>query len=161
MVLAVAAIVLQQLIHTPWGLPGHRGIFWLSTLIAVRWAVDRPGVATGVALASSGVIVLAAPVLGFHTLPYLVAAVLLDALAAAPVVRRHRWLVVAAAPVIHLAGVFSPLVRSLAVSPPVDALAGMGPFLQGHLAWGLAAGVVGTAVGVLGRPLLHRPARTA
>ncbi|MGH3669844.1 MAG: hypothetical protein ACRDSH_04310, partial [Pseudonocardiaceae bacterium] len=33
--LAVAGIIWQQIVHTPWGLPGHRGVFWLSTLIAV------------------------------------------------------------------------------------------------------------------------------
>jgi hypothetical protein len=33
---AVAVITWQQLAHTPLGLPGHRGVFWLSALIASR-----------------------------------------------------------------------------------------------------------------------------
>ena len=50
---AVAGIVVQQLVHTPWGLPGHRGLFWLSTLIAARWTINRPGTALGIGTASS------------------------------------------------------------------------------------------------------------
>lgn len=53
MSVAVAGIVVQQLVHTPWGLPGHRGLFWLSTLIAARWTINRPGTALGIGTASS------------------------------------------------------------------------------------------------------------
>ena len=52
-VVAVGGIIVQQLIHTPWGLPGHRGLFWLAPLIAARWAIDRPSTALGIAAASS------------------------------------------------------------------------------------------------------------
>ena len=46
---AVGGIILQQIVHTPWGLPGHRGLFWLAPLIAARWAIDRPSTALGIA----------------------------------------------------------------------------------------------------------------
>src|SRR5919206_3088216 len=55
---SVAGIMLQQLIHTPWGLPGHRVLFWLTPLIATRWVINRPGTALGIATASSAGILL-------------------------------------------------------------------------------------------------------
>jgi hypothetical protein len=96
--LAVAGIIWQQLVHTPWGLPGHRGLFWLSTLIAARWAIDRPGTALGIAAASSAGILLFDPTMGVHVAPYLIAGFLVDLAAKATLVRRHPWTMIALAP---------------------------------------------------------------
>src|SRR6201995_3203038 len=65
-VVAVSGIILQQIVHTPWGLPGHRGLFWLAPLIAARWAIDRPSTALGIAAASSTGILLIDPSMGVH-----------------------------------------------------------------------------------------------
>lgn len=153
---AVAVIVWQQLGHTPWGLPGHRGIFWLSALIASRWIIDRPSTAIRIAAASSCLILVIAPATGGQVVPYLLAALLVDWAAAAQAIRRHPWLLLPLAPLIHLVGVLSPLAHSLGISPLGTVLPGMWFYIQGHLLWGAAAGVTGLAVGVPGRKLMRR-----
>jgi hypothetical protein len=153
---AVAVIVWQQLGHTPWGLPGHRGLFWLSALIASRWIIDRPGAAIRIAATSSCLILVIAPATGGQVVPYLLAALLVDWVAATQVIRRHPWLLLPLAPLLHLVGVLSPLVHNLAISPLGAVLPGMWFYIQGYLMWGAAAGVTGLAVGVCGRKLMHR-----
>lgn len=152
---AVAAIAAQQLYRTPWGLPGHRGIFWLSVLIATRWCLDRPGAALRVAAAGSCVILLADPTLGTHVLPYLAAALVVDRLAEVSLVRRHPWVMVPLAPVIHLVGVLSPFLHHLAGAGLGTTLGAMWFFIRGHLLWGAAAGVVGMGLGLSGRRLVR------
>ena len=153
---AVSVIVWQQLEHTPWGLPGHRGVFWLSALIAGRWIIDRPGTAIRIAVASSSLILVIAPVTGTQVVPYLVAALLVDWAAATQAIRRHPWLLLPLAPLILLVGVLSPFVRNLAISPLGTVLNAMWFYTQGHLLWGAAAGVAGLAVGISGRKLTRR-----
>lgn len=153
---AVAVIVWQQMGHTPWGLPGHRGVFWLSALIASRWIIDRPGTAIRISALSSSLILVMSPATGGQVVPYLVAALLVDLAAATRVIRRHPWLLLPLAPLIHLVGVLSPLVHNLAISPLAAVLPGMWFYVQGHLLWGAAAGVVGLGVGIPGRKLMRR-----
>lgn len=153
---AVAVIVWQQLVHTPWGLPGHRGVFWFSTLIASRWIIDRPGAAIRIAATSSCLILVIDPAVGGQVVPYLVVALLVDRAAAAPAVRRLPWLLLPLAPLIYLAGVLSPFVHNLAVSPLGTVLPGMWFYIQGHLLWGAAAGAGGLGAGIPGRRLMRR-----
>lgn len=153
---AVAVIVWQQMAHTPWGLPGHRGVFWLSALIASRWIIDRPGTAIRIAATSSSLILILNPATGVQVVPYLVAALLVDLAAAAPVIRRHPWLLLPLAPLIHVVGVLSPLVHNLALSSLGTVLTGMWFYIQGHLLWGAAAGVAGLGLGIPGRKLMRR-----
>src|SRR5262252_6173512 len=148
---AVAVITWQQLDHTPWGMPGHRAVFWLSTLIAARLIIDRPGSAVRVAAGSSGLILVIAPATGGQVVPYLVAALLIDRAAATRAIGRQPWLLLPLAPLMGVAGVVSPLVRNLAISPLGTALPGMWFYIQGYLLWGVAAGAVGLAAGLSGR----------
>jgi hypothetical protein len=153
---AVAVIVWQQLVHTPWGLPGHRGIFWFSTLIASRWIIDRPGTATRIAAASSCLILVVDPAVGGQVVPYLIVALLVDLAAATQAIRRFPWLLLPLAPLIYVVGALSPFVHQLSISPLSTVLPGMWFYVQGHLLWGAAAGVVGLGVGISGRRLVRR-----
>jgi len=153
---AVAVITWQQLDHTPWGMPGHRVVFWLSTLIAARLIIDRPGAAVRVAAGSSGLILVIAPATGGQVVPYLVAALLIDRAAATRAIGRYPWLLLPLAPLMGVAGVLSPFVRNLAISPLGTVLPGMWFYIQGYLLWGVAAGAVGLAAGLSGRKLTRR-----
>jgi len=154
--LAVVGVVLQQLVHTPWGLPGHRGLFWLSTLIAARWAIDRPGTALGIATASSAGILVLDPTMGVHVAPYLIAGFLVDLAASVKFVRRHPWTMIPLAPIILLVNLVNPFLHNLALSPLTATISGMGFYIQGHLLWGIAAGIVGMGAGVFARSRLRR-----
>ena len=153
---AVAVIVWQQLVHTPWGLPGHRGVFWFSALIASRWVIDRPGTAIRVSATSSCLILVVDPAVGGQVVPYLIVALLVDRAAATQVIRRFPWLLLPLAPLIYLAGVLSPFVHLLGISPLGTVLSGMWFYIQGHLLWGAAAGAAGLGVGIPGRRLMRR-----
>jgi len=155
-VVSVAGIILQQLVHTPWGLPGHRVLFWLTPLIAARWAIDRPGAALGIATASSAGILLFDPTMGLYVAPYLVAGFLVDLAASAPFIRRHSWMMIPLAPIMVLANLINPFVHNLAVASLPAVLSGMWFYVQGHLLWGLAAGLVGISAGTFGQPKLRR-----
>jgi hypothetical protein len=154
--LAVVGIVLQQLVHTPWGLPGHRGLFWLGTLIAARWAIDRPGTALGIATASSAGILVLDPTMGVHVAPYLIAGFLVDLAASVKFVRRYPWTMIPLAPIILLVNLVNPFLHNLALSSLTATISGMGFYIQGHLLWGIAAGIVGMGAGVFGRSRLRR-----
>ena len=154
--LAVAGIILQQLVHTPWGLPGHRGVFWLSTLIAARWAIDRPGTALGIATASSAGILFFDPTMGIHVAPYLIAGLLVDLAATSTFIRRHPWTMIGLAPVILLVNLINPFLHNLALSSLPTVLSGMGFYIQGHLLWGTAAGIVGISAGTFGKSKLRQ-----
>jgi hypothetical protein len=154
--LAVAGIIWQQIVHTPWGLPGHRGIFWLSALIAVRWAIDRPGTALGIAAASSAGIILIDPTMGVHVTSLLIAGFLVDLAAKTPFIRRHPWTMLPLAPLILLVNLINPFVHNLALASLPTVLSGMWFYVQGHLEWGVAAGIVGMGAGLLGHSMLRR-----
>jgi len=153
---SIAGIMLQQLVHTPWGLPGHRVLFWLTPLIAARWAIDRPGTALGIATASSAGILLFDPAMGLYVAPYLVAGFLVDLAASAPFIRRHPWVMIPLAPVMVMANLINPFMHNLATSSLPTAISGMWFFVQGHLLWGLAAGIVGISAGMYGQPKLRQ-----
>lgn len=153
---SVAGIVLQQLVHTPWGLPGHRVLFWLTPLIAARWAIDRPGTALGIATASSAGVLLFDPTMGLFVAPYLVAGFLVDLSASIAFIRRHPWLMILLAPIMVLANLINPFVHNLATSSLPTVISGMWFYVQGHLLWGLAAGTVGIGLGVFGQPKLRQ-----
>jgi hypothetical protein len=153
---AVAGIILQQIVHTPWGLPGHRGLFWLAPLIAARWAIDRPSTALGIAAASSTGILLIDPSMGVHVASLLIAGFLVDLAASAAFIRRHPWTMLPLAPLILLVNLMNPFVHNLAQSPLSAVISGMWFYVQGHLLWGIAAGIVGMGAGVLGKTWLGR-----
>jgi hypothetical protein len=153
---SIAGIMLQQLVHTPWGLPGHRVLFWLTPLIAARWAIDRSGTALGIATASSAGILLFDPAMGLYVAPYLVAGFLVDLAASAPVIRRHPWVMIPLAPVMVMANLINPFLHNLAMSSLPTVISGMWFYVQGHLLWGLAAGIVGISAGMFGQLKLRQ-----
>ncbi|MBV8710258.1 MAG: hypothetical protein JOY56_00670 [Solirubrobacterales bacterium] len=153
---AVGGIILQQIVHTPWGLPGHRGLFWLAPLIAARWAIDRPSTALGIAAASSTGILLIDSSMGVHVASLLIAGFLVDLAASAAFIRRHPWIMLPLAPLILLVNLMNPFVHNLAQSPLSAVISGMWFYVQGHLLWGIAAGIVGMGAGVLGKSGLGR-----
>ncbi len=153
---AVGGIILQQIVHTPWGLPGHRGLFWLAPLIAARWAIDRPSTALGIAAASSTGILLIDSSMGVHVASLLIAGFLVDLAASAAFIRRHPWIMLPLAPLILLVNLMNPFVHNLAQSPLSAVISGMWFYVQGHLLWGIAAGIVGMGAGVLSKSGLGR-----
>lgn len=99
---------------------------------------------------------MADPAVGGQVVPYLVVALLVDRVAATQAIRRLPWLLLPLAPLIYLAGVLSPFVHHLGISPLGTVLSGMWFYIQGHLLWGAAAGVVGLGAGIPGRRLTRR-----
>ena len=144
--LATGGIVLQQALHTPLQLPGHRGLVWLALLVAVRLGTRRAGLATAVG-AASGLAIFGlglSPNGAMGSLPYLAAAIAIDGLAAVAFVRSHPWLLALAAAPIHLLALADPVSRSLRVGVhPTALLQTMQTVIWWHLAFGLAAGVLG------------------
>ncbi|MEZ0365463.1 hypothetical protein ACAG26_17415 [Mycobacterium sp. pUA109] len=147
-VLAVAVIVGYADLRIPMGLPGHRGLIWLTLLVAVALTTRRRETVLAVGAGSTVASLL------LHLAPgpadsarYLAAAVLLYAVAAAPVVRRRRWLVALAAAPIHLvalAGSLAPMLGGGHLL--VLASAGMTERVLFHLGFGLVAGLLGWAI---------------
>ena len=91
-----------------------------------------------------------------HTFDYLIIGAGMAGEAAAQAIRRYPWLLLPLAPLIYLVGALSPFVHNLGISPLGTVLSGMWFYIQGHLLWGAAAGVVGLGVGILGRKLVRR-----
>ena len=60
------------------------------------------------------------------------------------------------APLMLLVNLMNPFVHNLAQSSLPTVLSGMWFYVQGHLEWGVAAGIVGMGVGVFGRSMLRR-----
>ena len=145
-VVAVTAIVASAEIRVPVGLPGHRGIIWLASLVATALATRyRESV-----IAVGGASTVLAQVL--HITPgvgpsarYLAAAVLLYAASFVPVIGRRGWFIALAAAPIHLVALVSPTVagphRGLLVSTN-----GLSDKVLFHLAFGLVAGLIGWVV---------------
>ncbi len=147
--LAIVAIVAYADIHIPMGLPGHRGLVWLTLLVAVVLVTHRPatvvavGAASTVATLAINVPIGAAAAAG--SMRYLTAAVLLYAVAATPMVRRRRWLIVLAAAPIHLVAL-ADSVAVLLGRGNLPVFAGMAEKALFHLGFGLAAGILGWAI---------------
>lgn len=132
---AVAAVAVESELRIPVGLPGHRGLWWLSVLVAVAMIARPRGTATAVGMASSLVAI------GMGTDPttalrYAAAAVLLDAALMVPLVRRRPILLALLAAPIHLVALATPVLHG-------TGLAGLGDKALFHLAFGLFAGLIG------------------
>lgn len=136
--LAVVAIVAYGDVRIPMGLPGHRGLVWLSLLVAVALATHRRATVVAVGAASTvATVAMHFPGAG-GSVRYVAAAILLYAVAATPAARTRRWLVALAAAPIHLV--------ALADSGAVLAGAWMVEKALFHLGFGLAAGLLGWAI---------------
>jgi len=146
--LAVAVIVASSDIAIPLRLPGHRGLVWLTMLVAVALVTRRRATVIAVGAASTmATAALHAMGGSWQSARYLAAAILLYAVIAIPVVRGQRWLLSLAAAPIHL----------VALAGSVVALRGGGHFsamvsdamtekVAFHLVFGLLAGLLAWAV---------------
>lgn len=145
-VIAVATIVGYADIRIPMGLPGHRGLVWLTLLVAVALVTRRRQtvIAVGAASTTATLMLHAEP---WTSARYLVAAVVLCAVSAVPVVRHRPWLVALAAAPIHLVALAAPIAALIGGGyVPAVFSVGMGEKLLWHLAFGLMAGVLGWGV---------------
>jgi hypothetical protein len=145
---AVAVIVAAAEVRIPIGLPGHRGMMWLAALVAVALATRHREsvVAVGAASTVTTQFLHIGPGAG-QSARYLGAAVLLYALSFVPVIGRRGWFIALTAAPIHLVALLNPAAAGLHRGYLV------GPFTAGfsekalfHLAFGLAAGLVGWGV---------------
>lgn len=135
--LAVVVIAGYADIRIPMGLPGHRGLIWLTMLVAVVLTTRRRSTVLAVGVAATLAAVSLHPPMGGTR--YLAAAVLLYAVAG--VARRRRWEVALAAAPIHL----------VALADSVLVLPGLAEKALCHLGFGLAAGALGWAIASLVR----------
>ncbi|WP_424381786.1 hypothetical protein [Mycobacterium sp.] len=133
-VLAALLIVASADIRIPIGMPGHRGLVWLTLLVTVVLVTRSRETVVAVGATSTVATAL------LHTAPgmwasarYVAAAVLLYAAAVLPVVGRRRWLIALAAAPIHLVALIGSV-----VGLPEKALL--------HLGFGLVAGLLGWAM---------------
>ncbi|OBH55826.1 hypothetical protein A5685_10290 [Mycobacterium colombiense] len=150
---AVAIIVASTDIRIPLGLPGHRGLIWLTMLVAVVLVTARRETVLAVGVAAS---IAALPMHGdpLWSSRYVGAAILLYAVASLPVVRVRRWLLAVVAAPIHLVALASS-VFSWHSGPVMSAWASNGMLERAgwHLVFGLVAGLLAWAVALcLGRP---------
>ncbi|OMB91098.1 hypothetical protein [Mycobacterium colombiense] len=152
---AVAIIVASTDIRIPLGLPGHRGLIWLTMLVAVVLVTARRETVLAVGVAAS---IAALPMHGLSdplwSSRYVSAAALLYAVASLPVMRVRRWLLAVAAAPIHLVALASSgfswhsgAVMSAWTSNGMLERAGW------HLVFGFVAGLLAWVVALgLGRP---------
>lgn len=148
--LAVGVIVAYADVRIPMGLPGHRGLVWLSLLVAVVLATHRRATVIAVGAAST----VAAGAIHFPSgvaaaaggsVRYVAAAILLYAVAATPVAQTRRWLVVLAAAPIHLVALVDSRMLGGGYLSTL-ATPGMAEKMLFHLVFGIAAGLVGWAM---------------
>lgn len=152
--LATAIIVASTDIRIPLGLPGHRGLVWLTLLVAVALVTVRRETVLAVGAAAS---TAALPMHGLSdplwSSRYVAAAALLYAAACVPVVRARRWLLALAAAPIHLVALVSSVV-AFHGGGHMSAWVSTGilektfwhlvfGFLAGLLAWVVAVGLIG------------------
>lgn len=149
--LAVATIVASTDVRIPLGLPGHRGLIWLTLLVAVVLVTVRRETVLAVGAAST---VATLPMHGWSdplwSSRYVAAAALLYAAASVPAMRARRWLLALAAAPIHLVALASSVFGlhagghlSTWVSSGLVEKAGWHlffGFLAGLLAWVMALG---------------------
>ncbi len=145
-VAAAAVITLSSEMRMPLGLPGHRGLVWLTLLVAVALTARRPSTVLAVGAASTAATVLLqsgpGPGAGVR---YLGAAALLCLLTTNPAVRGRRWLVALAAAPIHLVALAVPITTGL-IGGHHAAMMGIGDKALFHLGFGLVAGILGWAI---------------
>lgn len=146
--LAVAAIVASTDVRIPLGLPGHRGLIWLTLLVAVALVTVRRETVLAVGAAST---VAALPMHGWSdplwSSRYVAAAALLYAVASLPTVRARRWLLAIAAAPIHLVALASS-VFSLHTGGHMSTWVSSGLLEKAgwHVVFGFAAGMLAWAV---------------
>src|SRR5919206_137891 len=137
---AVLAILVQAQLHSPIGIPGHRGLVWLTLLVAVLLFTSSPPATAAVGLTSAGL--MAALGLGPQAaIPPAAAAVILAAIASAGWVRHRPWLIAVLAAPVHLVALVMPLHRMLTAGAPMHS--GMNSVIILYLVFGLAAGLAG------------------
>lgn len=146
-VLAFAVIVASADIRIPMGLPGHRGLVWLTLLVTVALVTRTRETVVAVGAASTMATLILDVAHGAGGLAgsarYLAAAVMLYAVAATPIARRRRWLIAFAAAPIHLvalAGSVAALISGGYMLALVSV--GMTEKVLFHLGFGLAAGLL-------------------
>lgn len=143
---AAAVITISADVRMPLALPGHRGLVWLTLLVAVALTTRRPPTVLAVGAASTAATLLLQSGPGpWASIRYLGAAVLLYLLIASPAVRARRWLVALAAAPVHLVALVVPLTRWLIVGHSFGMVA-IGEKALFHLGFGLAAGMLGCAI---------------
>ncbi|MGV0904482.1 hypothetical protein [Mycobacterium novum] len=143
---AAAVITISADVRMPLALPGHRGLVWLTLLVAVALTTRRPPTVLAVGAASTAATLLLQSGPGpWASIRYLGAAVLLYLLIASPAVRARRWLVALAAAPVHLVALVVPLTRWLIVGHSFGMVA-IGEKALFHLGFGLAAGMLGWAI---------------
>jgi hypothetical protein len=146
--LAVAIITASTGIRIPLGLPGHRGLIWLTMLVAVALVTARQATLLAVGAASS---IAALPMHGMSdplwSSRYVAAAALLWAVGSLSAVRARRWLLAGAAMPIHLAAL-ALSVFSWHPAAGISAWASSGMLERAgwHLAFGFIAGVLAWVV---------------
>lgn len=144
-VVAVALIVGQQTLTSPFNLAGHRAMVWLAALVAVRVAANRAGWATlvGAAAALATALTGAIPAVA---LAYLLCGFALDAvLALVPGLARNAIAMACAGPAVMFLTVVAPAFPTLGhhqagVTWPI-------PPVLGAIVFGALAAVVGRYIG--------------
>lgn len=146
--LAVALIVAYRDVRVPLGLPGHRGLVWLTLLVMVALVTSSRETVIAVGAASTlATSVIDAPGGPWHGGRYVAAAVLLYIVATAPAVRRQRWLLALSAAPIHLVALAGPVFALLGRGQLfVFGTVGMAERVAFHLIFGLMAGVLALAM---------------
>jgi hypothetical protein len=147
-VLATALIVGYSDIRIPLGLPGHRGLIWLTLLVTVALVTRKRETVIVVGavstMAGMALHVAAGP---WGSSRYLAAAVMLYAVAAVPVVRHRQWLLAVAAAPIHLVALAGSAATLLGGGYLfTSASVGLAEKAVFHLGFGLLAGLLGWAV---------------
>lgn len=153
--LAVAIIVASTDSRLPLGLPGHRGLIWLTMMVAVALVTVRRATVLAVGAASS---VAALPMHGMSdplwSSRYAAAAALLYAVGSLSVVRARRWLLAVAAAPIHLVALASSAF-SWHTGAAVSSWTSNGMLERAgwHLVFGFVAGLLAWVVAAcLGHP---------
>lgn len=140
---AAVLITLSSEMRIPLGLPGHRGLVWLTLLVAVALTARRPQTVLAVGAASTAATVLLQSGPGpWAGVRYLGAAAFLCLLTTNPAVRSRRWLVALAAAPIHLVALAVPIATGIMGSHHAG-MVGLGDKALFHLGFGLVAGVLG------------------
>jgi len=143
---AAVVITLSSDMRMPLGLPGHRGLVWLTLLVAVALTARRPQTVLAVGAVSTTATVLLQSGPGpWAGVRYLGAAAFFYLLTTSPAVRSRRWLVALAAAPIHLVALAVPIATGI-MGGHHAAVVGIGDKALFHLGFGLVAGILGWAI---------------
>jgi hypothetical protein len=144
-IVAVALIVGEQAVASPFNLAGHRAMVWLAALVAVRVAANRSGWATGVGAAAALGTALTGAIPAV-SLAYVLCGLALDTvLALLPGLARNAIAISCAGPVVMFVTLIAPAFPTLGHHP-----AGMSwpiPPVLGAILFGAVAAIVGYHLG--------------